>query len=1014
MLHLNDYLGAQLVRQSPTSSVYRIERTLDQARFIAKLTRSEYPTSVELARLRHEYALLRSFDLPSVVRAEALEKCGNGLALILDDIGERSVQTLIDAGPRPLKKSLEIAIGVAAAVEAVHRQRVVHKDLKPDHFMLRDDDRTITLIDFGLATRLSLETPPSSDSFEGTLAYISPEQTGRMNRAVDRRSDLYSLGVVLYELLTGVRPFVASDPLELVHCHLVRTPRQPHEVASLPPVLSRIVMKLLAKPAEDRYQDAGGLKLDLETCLATLDTSAGIPDFDLARADLSDELRIPQKLYGRETQLAALNASFARVRGGSVELLLVRGGSGTGKSALVLELNRALVREGRVIAGKFDQLNRNVPYAPIVHGCRALVRSVLAQSQAELANSRQKLVEALGPNARLIVDLVPELEAVIGPQRMAAEVGPAEAQRRFESTFANFLQVFALAGHPLVFFLDDLQWADAASLRLLTLFLTKAHASHLLVIGAYRDNELGPLHPLTIAMADMKKAGATLCEIELAPLDRASISQLLADTLHATLLAVEQLAEITVQKTHGNPFFVGQFLAALHRQGLLRLDGVAHAWRWDAAAIARSTVTDNVVELMVSLFLELSPRARRLLERAACLGHEFDRNTLCVVAEEGVEAVASDLWEALTLGLIVPLDHNYRFAVSAADSGVMELNASYRFLHDRVQQAAYSRIDETDKQAVHLRIGRRLLAAYAGEPSGEDLFRVVDHLNIGSPLIADRAERQQLARLDLCAGRRAQGAAAHGAAAGLLGHCLALLGAAAWATDYEIALPAQLARAECEFLGGRVDEALELLEVLDREARTPFDHATGRSCKMTMLTSMNRMADAIACGVEALAPFGVVLPIEPDSLGPAIGAELGAVIAALDGREPAALLELPLMSHDDQLVVAEILYKIVLAAFQANQSLMALAVLRAVTLMLQHGNAPAAPQFYCVLGLVYGGATGDRLTAFALPNSVSRSASGSSSRSVAAHPARRASPSPRSSRTGGNPSATPSRISSEA
>jgi len=966
VLLLNDYDCSELIRQSPTSVIFRIERKSDRVAFVAKLARAEYPTSVELCRLRHEHTLLCSLVLASVVRAEALVKCGNGLALILEDVGDRSLRTLIDAGPRALTTSLQIALRLVDAVEAVHQQRVVHKDLKPDHFMLRDGDRGVVLIDLGIATRLSLGSPPSADSFEGTLAYVSPEQTGRMNRAVDRRSDLYSLGVVLYELLTGVRPFVASDPLELVHCHLVRTPRPPHEVVpELPRVLSRIVMKLLAKATEDRYQDAGGLRLDLETCLAALDPSGGSPDFALGRADLSDELRLSQALYGRETQLAVLSASLERVRKGAVELCLVRGASGTGKSALVHELNRVLGRGGRLIASKFDQLNRSVPYAPIVHGCRTLVRGVLAQSPERLAAWQQQLAEALGPNGGLLVDLIPELQAVVGPQHSAPEVGPAEAQRRFESTFERFLQVFASAEHPLVFFLDDLQWADPASLRLIHLILTKTGAGYLLLIGAYRDNEVGPLHPLSLALAQLRAAGVTLGETEVAALDRATLGQFLADTLHANASAIERLAEITLHKTHGNPFFVSQFLAALHRQGLLYLDRSARAWCWDADAIAGSMMTDNVVDFIVSRYLELSPRAQRLLERAACLGHEFDRDALFVIAESPPDQVAADLWEALTFGLIVPLDGNYRFSVTDDDGAAAAgVNASYRFLHDRVQQAAYSLITEADKQALHLRIGRRWLATCAGEPNGEDLFGVVDHLNLGAPQITDPLERRQLAQLDLRAGRRAQAAAAHVVAAGLFGHCLALLGDAPFATDYALAFPAQLARAESQFLDGQIEEAFAQIALLDGQARTPLDRVSSRSHRIFMLTSMNRLAEAIDCGVESLALLGVVLPVEPACLGPAIGAELEAVTTALAGRQPAELIALPTLGAGEQFVVVELLYKIMLASFSANQALMALAVLRAVQLMLRHGNAPAAPQFYCVLGLIHGEATGDRLTGF--------------------------------------------------
>ncbi len=962
-----DYAAERLLRQTPATSVYQARRKRDGARVVLKLANGEFPTAVALARLRHEHAILMWLsELPSVVKAPALEKCGNGLALVLEDAGQRSVKTLIESGSLNLRQRLELAVQMAGAVEALHQRHVIHKDLQPDHFLI-DEAGALRLIDFGTATRLSLETPSISDAFEGTLAYMSPEQTGRMNRFVDRRSDLYSLGVSLYELFTGTRPFVSDDPLELVHCHIAKTPRAPHETRpDVPKVLSAIVMKLLSKAAEARYQDAGGLRADLETCLSAVLEQGDVADFDLGRADASRELRIPQKLYGRSEQLAALHASFERARAGGAELLLIKGSSGTGKSALVHELNKALVREGVVVSGKFDQLSRNVPYAPIVQGCRQLVRKVLAQPPAKLDAWRDRISRALGSNGRLVVELVPELEAVIGPQPAVPDLGPSESQHRFETTFLNFLEVFASDDHTLVFFLDDLQWADAASLRLVQLMMTSPNAGHALLIGAYRDNEVDSHHALALALSGLAKAGAKTQEIELRPLDRSQVTELLAETLRATPAAVAELAGLTHKKTLGNPFFVGQFLKALHTEGLVVFDAGARAWKWDAGGIDSKMVTDNVVDFMLAKLGELPAASRRLLELAACIGHEFDRETLCIISERAPAEVVASLWDALSLGLVLPLDANYRYDTAPDAVDAASLNARYRFLHDRVQQTAYSLVDRSNREAVHLRIARLILAARGGEPNPDELFLVVDHLNIGAPQITDAAERKLLADLNLRAGIRARDAAAYGAASKLLESCVSALGEDPWSADYDTAYRAFLTKAECEFSSARTDDSFRSLAELEKRARTALDRAAAGALKTSMLTTLNRLEEAVACGADTIRDLGIDIPRDRDAMGPAVGAGLGAVVKALEGRNLDDIVEMPLLQDPVKLAFLDLVFRLVPSTFQSDQTLLALLLCKATGLMLEEGNAPSAPHLYVTFSLIYGGATKDVKTAFGI------------------------------------------------
>ena len=966
-----DYSASTKIYDSSYATLFRGVRRADGSAIVVKRLRRDYPSAIDLARMHHEHAILRSLSLPGVVRTYGLVATDHGPGLMLEDIGEQSVRTIIESGRPALGRFLELAIAMARVIDSIHQQNILHKDIKPEHFVIDAETGACKLIDFGIATRLSREAQPvmTSAPIEGTFAYISPEQTCRMNRAVDQRSDLYSLGVTLYELLTGVLPFSGADPLALAHSHIARTPAAPHElVPDVPAAVSAIVMKLLAKAAEDRYQGAAGLVADLEVCAARLRDSGHVEPFPLGRDDVSGVLRIPQRLYGRAAEAAALLASFERVRGGAAELLLIRGPSGVGKSAVVNELHKLLVMRGHFVAGKFDQLNRAVPYAPISSACRDLLRSILAKPSAELATWAARLRTALGPNGKVVVDLVPELELVIGVQPPAPELGPSESQNRFELVFRRFVQVFAAEQHPLVVFLDDLQWADAASLRLLTVLLTSPERGHLLVLGAYRDGEVGPGHGLTHALAELEASGAPARSITLAPLGADDVRQLFADALGCADDHVAPLADLALRKTLGNPFFLTQFLTTLVDQRLLVFDAAARAWTWQLDLIDEVMVTANVIDLLIDRIHRLQPATQEVLRIASCIGHHFDLETLVTAMSRSTASVADALWELLSDGLLVPLDERYQYVRSAeedADTAAVapHLNAGYRFLHDRVQQAAYALIEPARRAAVHLQMGRLLVLKSGDAPPDDLLFEIVNHLNLGAALIVDVAERRMVAQLDLRAGRRARDSAAHDAALGLLGHCLTLLGEGAWATDHEIAHAAHFATAECHEAMGRFEAAFAALDALDREARSAEHRAAARACRVRVLIKTNRMAEACAAGVEAAAILGLELPTEPGALGAANQTAFAALQQALAGRD-SSLVDLPVMSDPHALALAHALSTLIPAAFMSNHDLYAQVVVQEISLSLRFGNPPDAAQFYPSYALLHGLITGDRAAAY--------------------------------------------------
>jgi predicted ATPase len=962
---LPGYTLTDTVRETHGTVLLRGTRNADGARVVVKLLRAEHPTLAQVARLRHEHAVLASVEVPEVVRAIALLKHGRGLALVLEDLGDVSLESMYRQERPSVERFLDVAIRMASAVTAIHRRAIIHKDIKPHHFLVSSSG-DIKLIDFGIATRLSNETQVarSASLLDGTLAYMSPEQTGRMNRSLDRRTDLYSLGVTFYQLLTGHLPFEASDPLELVHSHIARVPRPIAELApGVPRQICDIVDRLLAKAAEDRYQSANGLKVDLEECAKQHRAGGQIAAFPLGRNDASGELSIPQKLYGREPEVATLLEAFEAARRGGAGLLLIAGTSGVGKSALVNEIQKQVVRGGAFVAGKFDQLNRSVPYAPIATACRALIGSVLTESPAVMEDYARRLREALGRNGKLIADLVPELEVVIGPQPPAQPLGPAESQARFELVFRQFLQVFARPDHPLALFLDDLQWADAASLRLLRQLLTSSAGAHLLVIGAYRNNDSAQIQPLLLTLDELRKAAVRIDELTLTPLKLEHVVALLGDTLRLEAAAVRPLAEVLLRKTDGNPFFLQQFLTALHEQKLLQFDADRGRWTWLTAKIEAAVASDNVVDLLVARIRRLSDTARDALTLGACIGHEFDMGTLSLISQRSGAELMSGIWEALREGLLTPLDARSRFLAErpSEDDEISEVLISfYRFLHDRVQQAAYELCDAGERGKLHARIGRLLLAK-AGETAGDEaLFEVVRHMNLGRASIVDPQERDRIARLNLRVGLKVASSGAHASALELLRRCLELLGSNPWAAAHAVAHRVHLALAECEWMSGNVPGALQLLEAAEANAKTTLEKVAAREIRIIVLSSnVKRLLEAVDCGVEAARMLGAEFPTDDAQLGPAIGAELGALKTLLAGRSIESLLALPEVADPEKRALVDVLFKTNASAFMSKPQASTLIGLKAVRLAIENGNAPKSPYFYGNYGIINNAVGGD-------------------------------------------------------
>ena len=898
---------------------------------------STSPALETLGKLENEYSLRDELDSAWAVRPLALSEHLGHMTLVLEDPGGETLDRFLP-GPMEMTRFLRFGAGIATALSGLHEKGLIHKDVKPANVLVNPETGQARLMGSGIASRLPREhqTPQPPEFIAGTLLYMAPEQTGRMNRSIDSRSDLYALGVTLYQMVTGTLPFIASDPMELVHAHIARQPAPPFERhQSVPRAVSAIIMKLLAKTAEERYQTASGAASDLRRCLAEWETHHRIDEFPLGEQDTPDRLLIPEKLYGRESEINALLAAFDRVVAGEKpELVLVSGYSGIGKSSVVNELHKSLVPpRGLFASGKFDQFKRDIPYATLAQAFQSLLRPLLSKSEAELSKWGDALREALDPNGQLIVDLVPELRLIIGEQPPVSEVPPQDAQRRFQLVFSRFIGVFAQPEHPLALFLDDLQWLDAATLDLLEDLLIRGDVGHLLLIGAYRDNEVSPDHPLLRKVEAIRGGGGTVQEIRLLPLSPGDVAQLVAHSIHSGPEPVRSLADLIHEKTAGNPFFAIQFISTLAEQGLLAFNYDERQWRWALDRIHAKGYTDNVVDLMVGKLNRLPAETQKVLQQLACLGDTTDFTLLRIVSNASDEEIHAQLWEAVRTGL------------------VFRSGDAYKFLHDRVQEAAYLLIPDDLRVETHLRIGRLLAAATPPDKLEERIFEIVNQLNRGVRLVASDEERLQIAGLNLIAGRRARASTAYRSALVHLEVGEALLSEEQWGSHYSLRFPLALHRAECELLTGDFDASDQRLSNLRERAIGSTDLAAVACLRITLFTT-GRPERAVKVGLEELRSFGIEWsdhPTEED-----LRAEYEALRQRVGERPIEALVDLPLMSDPDLLALMQLLRSIHPPAFYTERKLQDLALLRMANLSLEHGYCDGSPEAFAMLSITVG------------------------------------------------------------
>jgi predicted ATPase/signal transduction histidine kinase/tRNA A-37 threonylcarbamoyl transferase component Bud32 len=912
---------------------------------VLKVLDPKFTRPRDVDRLRNEYELGRTLKGLAVIEPLAFASFQGQPALELEDFHGSSLDRFVGE-PMPLGVFLPLAVKVATAVSDIHGRGLIHKDLKPNNILFDAQTDQIRIADFCTASRIAREQTGARPAqlIEGTLPYVSPEQTGRMNRAVDSRSDLYSLGVTFYQLVTGRLPFQANDAIGWVHSHVARTPIPPEALRpALPHVVSDIILRLLAKVPDDRYQSAAGLAFDLERCLAQWRETGAIAPFPLGERDVSDRFLVPQKLYGRATESAVLHAAFERVVASGVpKLLLVSGYSGIGKSSLVHELDRPIVgKRGFFVTGKFEQYRRDIPYFTVIQAFREVMLDVLAGSADSVADWQRRIQAALGQNGQLVVDLIPQVELLLGRQPPVAELSLAEAENRLRMVLRQFVGAFAAQQHPLTIFLDDLQWADPASLKLLVDLVAHASTGHLLLIGAYRDNEVGPGHPLTRALDEARAEGAVIAALVLGPLPETHVSELVADTVHCSPQEAAPLAALVHEKTGGNPFFVVQFLNTLHRQGSIAFDRDSRRWRWDLARIRAQGYAENVIELMAGKLHDLPAETQDALKLAACLGASVDPDTMGLVFGRSPEAALRPAFEQDLL---------------------LRTNGAYRFPHDRVQEAAYSLIPDSERAAMHLGIGRLLLEHTPPARIEDAIFDVVNHLDQGSALVTSGDERERIAELNLMAGRRAQRSAAYASALRYFTAGAALLPEGAWARRHELGFALELHQAECELATGALEAAERRLTELIGHAANLIDAAAVACLQVNLYTTAGQFPRAVEACLAYLRRVGI--DWSPHPTPEEMREEFARMWQRLGNRPIEELIDLPMMTDARQRATVDVLMIATAPTWYTDPNLCCLAVARAVNLSLEHGNTDGSSQAYVLLGEMLGPFFDDYRSAF--------------------------------------------------
>lgn len=988
MISLRGYEIINEIHRNPRFTVFKGIQTRTSRPVFIKYFPIENILTANLAQFAAEYDRIMQLNSDNVVKIYDFERiqelAGSGLVLIYEYLQGIGLKEYIEDKRNKgiyvsTREFLNIAVQLASAVNDIHRVEIVHKEFNPSAIIINPESGKVIIKEFPFHTVLTMENHQvySQDSFLDTLPYISPEHTGRMNKNVDYRSDFFSIGVIFYEILTGESPFKSVDPLEIIHSLIALHPAPPLEKNhEIPLMISEITMKLLAKNPEERYQSAYGLKSDLLYCLEQLNDHGRIDNFIIAGNDINEELQIPGKLYGREKETASLVDGFELSITGKMQVVFVNGYSGVGKSSLVHNIYKYISKKsGNFITGKYDEFQRTIPYSAIIQSIQELISRILTTTPEEINKWKETIIKGLESNGQLIIKMIPELELIIGGQHPAAESLFLDIQNIFNLTFKNFIKGLASRDHPLTIFLDDLQWADSASLELIEALLTP-DLEYLFFVGSYRDNEIDDTHPLTGLMRHLHESAVSFATIPLTSLSESHVRQLISDSIKTGIESVQQLARIVYEMTGGNPFFVRQYLQTLYKEKLLYFNFSNGQWEWDISKIKSREITGDILDLMSAKINKLDGSTREILKLAACIGNKFDLNILTLVGKTTSEETAMAIWNAVQEGLIVPVEESYRYLMEMAIDGkerakievdglsFLSSEVTLEFMHDRVRQAAYSLIPHGQRQELHLYIGRMLLSTIPENELEEQIFEVVNQLNHGKELITAKDERNNVARLNLAAGRKARAAAAYSSAFAYLKTGVELLTDDNWKTNYQLALDLHVETAEAAYLCAESHETEKYINIVLRNAVSILDKIKVYEISIMSHNTQNKFAEAVEIGLQALRMLGIHQPARPGKLRMLIAflktkAALAVAFPSILNRHIEDLEDMPEMTDPHSVAIMRILTSMSTAAYMTSPGLHFLNTCKEVITSLKYGNAQQSIDGYLALATIMCGVTGD-------------------------------------------------------
>lgn len=949
MTEINNYKVSNMIYNGTNTVIYKATEKETNQEVIIKVLKSEYPTPEELKQFTHEFEIAKYLNgIKGVITDFDIIDYQNTKAIIMEDIGAHSLDMSIKNKTFPLKEALEIAIKTTAILGEIHKSNVIHKDIKPQNILLNEETGDVRIIDFGLSTQLSREIQSviNPGHLEGTLSYISPEQTGRMNRSIDYRTDFYSLGITLYELFTGQKPFNSNDPMELVHSHIAKTPAAPHKANSdIPEIVSKIIMKLLKKTAEERYQSTHGIIKDLENCNSQLSKKGLIEDFEIAQNDRSDSFHIPEKLYGRKTEASQLLETFESCSQGNREILFISGLSGIGKSTLVNELHKPIVeKRGYFIAGKHELLKMNIPYKAIIQAFKEIIKEILTESNESLTSWKEKILDAIGDNASVITDIISEVELIIGEQPPVQPLPAAESQNRFNLVFLNFIKVFAQKEHPLVLFIDDLQWADNATLNFLKVILTDSSLKYFLLFGAYRHNEIDKSHQFSLMCDSLKKENISWKDIRLEALKENDIVNLLSDTLHSDNTKVQPLAQLIYTKTGGNPFFIKEFLKKLYESKLINFK---QGWQWELSSVKQAGITENVVDLMAEKIKSLPSDTWSILKIACCKGVTFDIKDISQINNKTEIETLKALTKAINEGIITKVDN------------------TLNFVHDKVREAAYSIIDEDEKINIHHKIGITILKNSDLTKNEEVVFTIANQLNLAIKLL-NSEEKAQLIDINLKAGIKAKSSTAYSAAVDFFESSIKILQEDSWTQNYTKTFSLYSELSEVKYLAGNYEDAEQLFETALEKSQNKKDKVKIYSLQIAKDCALSKFSEALEKGQKALQLLDVDFDYSaPETLFVDHMTKVGEL---LNGRQIEELIDLPEMQDEGKIAAMNILNACAIPSYYTVPAFFPIIVMKMIILSLQYGNCPLSAYAYSLWGYTVSGALNDLATGYQYSN----------------------------------------------